>query len=365
MQKKIILIFIPALALFIVSFCVSSASLITQSTPKIIGGKAARPDSWPWMIGLVYKNSSPTRGLFCGGSLIAKDWVLTAAHCVLHESHQTFDIFLNHSQLNSQSAERIAVDRIIIHPLYNDTQLTHDIALVKLTTPSEITPVILLPPFTSQDKIVGKPAIALGWGTTSTTFDLPPLDLQQVRLPLIDNPRCAASIKGNPEGKHITEGMLCAGNGLGHKDTCTGDSGGPLVLFDSESQSWRQAGITSWGFGCAEINSYGVYTRLSYYTNFISEHLCSPSQLPSSTSLKLAINGTIVNASWNSLNNISGYRLNYAPYPQALTINSIDMKQTTHFSTQLNLGDAYYVAISTYHGNCSSQFSNIEHFLIQ
>jgi uncharacterized repeat protein (TIGR01451 family) len=66
--------------------------------------------------------------------------------------------------------------------------------------------------------------------------------------------------------------MLCAGLlDVGGKDSCQGDSGGPLVVFDAATQSWQQAGIVSWGSGCAEPNFPGVYTRLSNYINWMTD----------------------------------------------------------------------------------------------
>ncbi len=79
---------------------------------------------------------------------------------------------------------------------------------------------------------------------------------------------------------------------------------------------------------------------------------------------KLNIDGNIATANWNALNDVSGYRLTYAPYPDAHTLYSIDLNHATVFSVKLGSGSAYYVAISSYNNNCISDYSNIEHFTI-
>ena len=250
MPKKTL---ITLLILLITCFNNATAA---ERMARIIGGRPADSNAWPWMAGLVYKNSTFTNDVFCGGSLIAKDWVLTAAHCVIDANNSDFEVIINHAQLDSHSGERLSVESILYHPLYNDINLENDLALIKLATPSGNTPINVLAPFSSQDN-ANTVATALGWGATSNMPLSLPLDLQQVDLPIVDHSRCDKAMGD------ITDNMLCAGDGLGEKDTCFGDSGGPLVVFDTESNSWRQVGITSWGFDCASPGFFGVYTRLS------------------------------------------------------------------------------------------------------
>lgn len=352
MPKKTLL---TLLTLFIIS---SGSAIAVERMARIIGGRSADSNAWPWMAGLVYKNSDSANDVFCGASLIAKDWVLTAAHCVIDPNSSDFEVIINRAQLASNGGERVSVDSILLHPLYNDENLENDLALIKLTTPSSTPPINILAPFSSQDN-ANTVATALGWGVTSNMTSTFPLDLQQVDLPIVDHSRCDKAMGD------ITDDMLCAGDGLGEKDTCFGDSGGPLIVFDTESNSWRQVGITSWGFDCASPGFFGVYTRLKNYADFISEHICSAQEQPDSSALNLAVNGNLVRASWNAASNAEGYRINYAPYPAAQKIYSIDMNQATDLSIGLPGGSAFYVAITNYNGNCISEYSNIEHFIVK
>lgn len=352
MSKKFTIV-----TLLLISVSVSNVPAATRIA-KIIGGHPANSSAWPWMAGLVFKHSSNINGVFCGASLIATDWVLTAAHCVFYEDSSTFDVIINQAQLESSGGERLTVDHIVIHPLYNDFTLKNDLALIKLATPSENSPVKILSSFTVQDH-AGKPAIALGWGTTSATTEQYPSELHKVNLPIISTSLCT-KVMGD-----ITDNMLCAGDGLGTKDTCFGDSGGPLIIYDKESNSWRQAGITSWGFGCAEPGFYGVYTRVKNFARFISDQICAADETPAPVELQLDINGKRVDLNWSTSDDSMGYRLNYAPYPDPHTIYSIDVNQMNSFSITLGIGSAYSVAITSYKDNCLSDFSNIEHFVIK
>lgn len=355
-MRKILSPYFARILLITFLACFSHFST-AQVTPKIIGGRASVSTQWPWMAGLVKKNHSSFDGIFCGASLIAKHWILTAAHCVVDESRFTIDIIINQSDLKKNTGERLSVERILIHPLFENESLVNDLALIKLSTPSIHTPITVLSPYSTQDR-ADKPAIALGWGTTSATEPKYPVQLQEAELSIIDNPTCSATLN------RITNDMLCAGIPSAKKDTCQGDSGGPLIVFDTESQSWRQAGITSWGDRCAKPGSYGVYTRIKNYASFISDNICSANKKITPTSLSLSITDLVATARWGTSKTASGYRLHYAPFPQAWPIYSIDLNQLTQFSAGLNTGDAFYVAIKSYKDNCISEFSNIEHFAL-
>lgn len=326
--------------------------------PKIIGGKAAEDNKWPWMAGIYFRGFSPKNSLFCGGTLIAKDWVLTAAHCVHDEKVVDLQVVINRSQLTSTNGETHDIDKIYLHPQFNISTLSHDIALLKLSQPSAATPVEILPSYSTQDE-AGQTGLALGWGNMATTGKNFPDKLQEVSLPIISNTACKLVMTG------IFDDMLCAGAVLGGIDTCEGDSGGPLMVFDNESQSWRQAGITSFGEAvCAAKGYYGVYSRLDQVNDYISSTICNPEQIPAAPKLSLTIKNGIASADWSKVANAAHYRLNFTVYPYRLgnLISSMEMNQLTQYSTNLPKGSAFIVAITAYNGNCKSAYSNIEAF---
>ncbi|MFC4160905.1 S1 family peptidase [Chitinimonas lacunae] len=87
--------------------------------------------------------------------------------------------------------------------------------------------------------------------------------LHEVTLPLVDNATCRSA------GYSPSDNMLCAGYINQPKDTCQGDSGGPL--FVRHGNDWRQIGIVSFGATCA--TTYGVYTKLANYVDWIGSHV--------------------------------------------------------------------------------------------
>lgn len=330
----------------------------TPVQPKIIGGSSASTTAWPWMAGILYNKDNAIQ-VFCGASLIAKDWVLTAGHCVYDETPQGLAVIINRPNLLSTEGELITVEKIVVHPQFDIDSLRNDIALLKLRQSSKIPPVETLSNFSNQDE-AGKISTALGWGNISTIRKIYPNKLQQVDLPIVSNEECRRRLNG------IEDTMLCAGSIAGGKDTCDGDSGGPLVIFDEGSKTWRQAGLTSFGEGpCAARGLYGVYTRLELFKDFISENVCSTESKPSTPQLTLSVNGNKVTATWSKSVDATGYRLNYASYPFFTPIESIEQLQATRFSVDLPRGSAYYVAINAYNGNCSSDYSNVEHVIVQ
>ena len=64
--------------------------------------------------------------------------------------------------------------------------------------------------------------------------------------------------------RYMTEDMVCAGVRAGGRDSCQGDSGGPLVTSDPElNGAATLAGVVSWGFGCGEEDSLGIYAEVN------------------------------------------------------------------------------------------------------
>ncbi|XP_010734718.3 trypsin II-P29 [Larimichthys crocea] len=233
---------------------------------KIVGGEDAAAGAWPWQVSL---HSRPY-GHFCGGSLINDQWVLTAAHCFESTSTVGLEVYLGRDTQRLPNLNEVSrtVSLIIKHPNYNPSSFNNDMALLKLSSPVRYTnyirPVCLAAQ--SSEFKAKTPCWLAGWGTIGSDVPLPyPERLQQVSVPIVSNTQCSNAYEGIVP---ITSNMMCAGLDEGGKDTCQGDSGGPMVI--KIGSRWVQAGVVSFGAGCALPKYAGVYARVSQYESWIS-----------------------------------------------------------------------------------------------
>jgi secreted trypsin-like serine protease len=181
---------------------------------------------------------------------------------------------LSNAPTSGTEGQRIAIDRIIVHPAYNDVILDNDIALIHLTQPAVLGPTVQTIAYAgSSDSDLFQPGITAtvsGWGKTEggSTSD----ELRKVDLPIVGYSTCLAAMS------RVTGNMLCAGDEAGGKSACNGDSGGPLVVTDL-SGGRLLAGIVSWGSAqCAAPKKYGVFTRVSQYKEWITTSITAPSR---------------------------------------------------------------------------------------
>lgn len=245
--------------------------------PAIVGGREADPGEWPWQVALIRSGGDPYWDQFCGGSLIAPLWVVTAAHCAAEDSAADIQVLAGIHDLQSLDSGYVNFDvkRIIVHPAYEQlNEYDSDIALLELASPAPFRaagpdqlPIAGIAPVAEGiGSLAGVESSVTGWGNRSGHGIDYPARLHEVEVPIWAQEACEAAY---PAG--VTANMLCAGLPEGGKDSCQGDSGGPLVVYDAEQAQWQLAGITSWGFGCAEPGLPGVYTRVERFTGWIAD----------------------------------------------------------------------------------------------
>lgn len=233
-----------------------------EKTTRIVGGEESEYGQWPWATAIGSKKVGPD----CGGSLIAPQWVLTAAHCVPVGMAKPCDynVRLGEHSLSGSEEDHVDVtpEKIIVHPDYDPD---NDIALIKLPSPAPIDShnyvnTVCLP---KPGQKFGSHCYGLGWGDQKFDAGDYPDKTRHVDLPLIDQTKCKEIFK-----ERLQPGMMCAGHLAGGKDTCQGDSGGPLVCKQADG-SFVQAGVVSWGDGCADKNSPGIYSDVRFYLHWI------------------------------------------------------------------------------------------------
>lgn len=233
--------------------------------PRIVGGTKSPEDTYRWIVALANTGSgSLFSRQFCGGSLIDRNWVLTAAHCVEDSTSGQLQVIVGLTDLDDTSnAEIRRVRGIFIHPGYADRggDLFNDVALLHLKDPVDtITPIAY-----SRSPGLAVPGLtvrALGWGDTRSTPRYP-TELRMVDLNLVSNASANSSYDGVLRSMHV------AARGRG-KDTCKGDSGGPL--FDEDGAVPGDpllVGITSFGIGCATRTVPGIYANVGYFASWI------------------------------------------------------------------------------------------------
>ncbi|XP_064896256.1 transmembrane protease serine 4 isoform X1 [Columba livia] len=225
--------------------------------PRVLGGSPAAIEAWPWQVSLQYRKEH-----ICGGSIIGPSWVLTAAHCFKNSPIiQSWRVKAGSDLLSGTTT--LAVEKVFLAEATSTSAKVNDIALVKLRSPVHVTdrskPICL--PYFDEELVPGTSLWVTGWGYTQEHGKLSEI-LQQAEVKLIDRESCNLSAYHG----EVTEKMLCAGLPQGGVDTCQGDSGGPLLYSGGH---WQVVGIVSWGQGCGDPSTPGVYTSVRAYLNWI------------------------------------------------------------------------------------------------
>lgn len=263
---------------------------IVSVTDRITGGELAAMGQFPWMAILGYTQRGVNFVQFlCGGSIITKNHILTAAHCISIAPTLKLQVVRlgEHNLETIKDCEgtvcttyvEIGVERIIMHEGYNNKTLENDIAIIKLQRSINFTEyirAICLPFDGISDRSIpagGKLTVS-GWGKTDSDSIGGSLKLMYTVVNVWDNLKCNSSVP--PKIRPIRESQICA-NGKKKQDSCKGDSGGPLVNSTVIGQDYRtfQVGIVSFSSAsiCGNVELPTIYTKVDYYEKWIVDNV--------------------------------------------------------------------------------------------
>ncbi|XP_067012205.2 brachyurin [Anabrus simplex] len=242
---------------------------------RIVGGAPASRGQLPYQVAIYMTMAAGT--FFCGGSLISRSYVLTAAHCTRDAT--AFEVILGAvNPQNTSDPDRVSVkvdgSAAIEHPDYNINNKLNDIALLRLPQAVKLTDAIQtirLPSRTqAQNNHTFENATVTisGWG--KVTDDNPYISsvLNHAEAPVIGNPLCTLYFLTALYG--ISHTQVCTGGSRG-TNTCSGDSGGPVVVLEEDGVP-TEIGLVSIGFNKCERGWPSAHTRLTSFLDFIENN---------------------------------------------------------------------------------------------
>jgi len=260
---------------------------MTKKELRIINGVSAPQLRYPYTASLQLNKQH-----YCGGALVAPDIVVTAAHCAETSPIITLGRYDLDDPLDSDY-EEMTVTRAIIHPQFDKVVVDNDVALLLLEKQS-IHPYIRINN-SPNIPIDGEELTVMGWGdiddhpTVKEVSD----ELREAQVWYLINSKCEESkgiintSNGFQEASYkgeLTDNMMCAKDHIGTvSDACQGDSGGALVRTGTHPTGEDDVllGLVSWGYGCADPNFPGVYSRLSeMFEPWLRPTICRQSNAP-------------------------------------------------------------------------------------
>lgn len=235
--------------------------------PTVVGGSDISVNDVPWQVLFIIDDA-----IVCGGSLVSPNQIVSAAHCFVDQPLGEIQAWAGITNMSDRSnASELAIRSITNHPDFSAETYANDIAIVTLTKPVPArlgATTIGLP--SDQDAAVwpaaGTTATVSGWGEVDPAVLVASDALQAATVEVLASP--SEPTCGAYGALYLPSDQVCAGAAAGGVDACEGDSGGPLTVYVNGEP--LLAGIASTGFGCAQADYPGLYTRTTSYLDWLA-----------------------------------------------------------------------------------------------
>lgn len=244
-----------AVAALVLALPLAASVSSTAPASAIVGGSQAEDGSLPFMVSLQRAGTQGSDGHFCGGSVVGKRWILTAAHCTIFDPDKVQAV-VGRTDLTAGGGQVLRIARMAVHPDYADTG-SSDVALWRTTKRIKAPRIALAKRADDALEAPGTTLTVAGWGHEVYAAGSVQDRLKVLDVSVSSDLECAtnAVLLGFSD-----ETEFCAAE-LGG-DSCQGDSGGPIF---GTRQNGRvvQLGAVSYGLGCAVPLFPGVYAELN------------------------------------------------------------------------------------------------------
>ncbi|BFY99708.1 hypothetical protein BsWGS_02748 [Bradybaena similaris] len=238
---------------------------------RIVQGSPVSLFAHPHQASLQVQNSAGWHHI-CGAVIIARDRILTAAHCLDGQTVTRMRVVVGALVLNQAPTEyeqSVGVSSYVMHEAYNPNGagVPNDIGIIYLLTPLVFNPNVQAADLAAKGtSFANTKCVITGWGQTSGTGSVSQ-QLLEAKITKITNSECQRRwLFQTITSKHICVYEASAPSGS-RPSACMGDSGGPMMCGENLQ---LLAGLTSWGVSNCSGNFPSVYTRVSEYLDWIA-----------------------------------------------------------------------------------------------
>ena len=285
-------------------FAQAQRASATDDTEMIVAGSEAPEGKYPYQVRL-YSSMEDKIG-FCGGSIIAPQWVLTAAHCMTDgdftkgptTAHDPAKVVVGYGSNDRTKTTKVEVEKVIVNPNYlaKGRSGKTDLTLIKLKHPIPNHKFVVAIADPDSDKkylVPGAKVTITGWGALWDAYDedvkalmaelgpenemilkwQAPLKLREVQVEALDTQTCNAAYK-QIQGE-VWDSEICGIYKGTTKAQCHGDSGGPIVVPADVPGGLLQVGVVSWSVKCATTGTPSIFARVSSAAGWIKDTMKS------------------------------------------------------------------------------------------